>query len=95
VQFFTMGERNEYVLDYRADDNNIVEQDFLVYNEMFDQELFELTENVVSDVIELPLEGDPGRVQQLVIVFPTRIVTREYQSMSHLFIEKTSGFSKE
>jgi hypothetical protein len=81
-------EPNAYLTDYTADQNDIPEQSPLIFDEEFDKVLFQLEPYKVSDVITLR-EDNP---YMFVVVYPTNISVKKYESLKQLVNEKITLF---
>jgi hypothetical protein len=89
VQLLTNQEANVYIKDYYADLNNLPEQAPYIFEEEFDNILFKLPEGKVSDVITL----NSIVPYMYLVVYPTRITTKQYQSLRNLISDKSSLFT--
>jgi hypothetical protein len=82
-------ERNEYVTNYVDDDNNVLGHYPLIFDEEFDDKLFTLQQGQVSEIIVLN-SLNPYRY---VVVYPTRIEKKKYQSIEDAVKERLSLFA--
>ncbi|MCX7996494.1 MAG: hypothetical protein N2691_01895 [Patescibacteria group bacterium] len=88
VILLTNGEMNIHVRGYFADLNNVPAQDYYIYDEEFDQLLFSLPVNQVSEVLTL----NSTSPYMYIVVYPTRIEKKKYLSIKDVIAERMSQF---
>lgn len=77
------------VKDYYADLNDVADQSEYIFDNDFDPILFNLQQGQVSDIITLNKEAP----YVYIIVYPTKIVKRDYQSFKELVTKYSSQFN--
>lgn len=83
------GEQNDFVYDYVDDDNDVSEQTNFVFDQDFDNVLFNLPVNEVSPVITL----NSLNPYLYIVIYPTRIEKKQYQKTADIVKEKLPLFT--
>lgn len=84
LSLLTNGEQAKYITNYFADLNNVADQGEYIYDEEFDDLLFQMREGDVSPVIGLNSQSP----YMYVVVYPTKISIKKYQSLKDIVSQR-------